>query len=155
MARAEAEAQLRAGGEGGAGAGGGAGAAAAAEAVDWAEGAGLEVPRALGDQNSQSDANALPPAVTVAAAEAQGAALCAWPASWHCAPLPAHCTVACAGDARVRVFAEVAQTSVKGVAAGSEPRAFAVHIFEAEVVVTGLEGATSCAELADTQICFA
>lgn len=110
---------------------------------DWQEAAGLDVPRALGQHNDVSPASlGLPHSLAINAIESAGAAVVAWPVSWHCAVLPSH-AITSVTDARVRIYAEVQQTSVKGVASmvGSGPgglQPYGVHVLEAEIVMTSL-----------------
>lgn len=78
--------------------------------MHWQHATALDVPRELGQHNAVSSALALPPSMTVAAAEVDGAQLMAWPLVWHCAPLPRH-LLQVAG-ARVLVFAEMVQSGL-------------------------------------------
>lgn len=124
--------------------------------VDWAEGAGLEVPRALGSHNAQSDVNALPATVTVQAAESSGSDLVAWPVSWHCAELPSY-LLSSVGEKTIKIFAELVQTSVRGlkndnIADSSRP--LSLHILEAEVVMTSKTEAGAYQGLADIEYRF-
>ena len=124
--------------------------------IDWAEGAGLELPRALGTHNAQSDVNALPATVTVQAAESSGSDLVAWPVSWHCAEIPSY-MLSSVGEKTIKIFAELVQTSVRGlkndsIADSSKP--LSLHILEAEVVMTSSAEAGSYQGLADIEYHF-
>jgi hypothetical protein len=122
--------------------GGGAGgphAAGGLRGAGWSDSAGLDVPHALGAHNARAAAAALPPALAVQAVASAGAHVVAWPLAWHSALLPSH-IVSSVADARAFVFAEVQQTSVRGVAAqagtpASGPQSYGVYVLEAELVV--------------------
>ena len=124
--------------------------------MDWAEGAGLEVPRSLGTHNAQSDINALPATVTVQAAENSGSDLVAWPVSWHCAELPSY-LLSSVGDKTIKIFAELVQTSVRGLkndAIADSSRPLSLHVLEAEVVMTSSNEASVYQGLADVEFHF-